>query len=577
MAYNVGTTEQVYVSTEGSFGALANPVAADGVRHLSVKLDYKEERVNRDDRGRGTKGVDEKISRAKKTTFQLDGYVVPSGISGTEPDIKDILGAIFDTPSTTSITTITSCTASGAVLTDPAAAAANQWIGVRMADGTVKAVFVTANIPVSGAPSGVISWIPTLPSAPVEGSAILSGINYPLKRKNLNSFTLHQLFGDPMFSNVGCKPEEMTVNVGGGEEAKISFKGFSKDQLMVCEAPLLWPMKANYAFSETGAGAVFPGPTSKSFKISVAGDAAEQIDLLGTEPTWAAVVNTINGVLSGLTGVNNAAAMAVPKAGGFYIRAGATGNGKDVLLTAGASNDYSVTGVLGSVNGGYELDADELIYNGIGGIDIGMKILVDSEIMTVVSTLSGVGVYYAFRLTVTRGGATDLAIATVIHPYNPGHTTSGSPASGFCGAFQLAEIVVGGVLYGVPYFAVADFPILDYSMTLTEGVKAIENVVGSQTPVGFHHGVRRSVKVKFSAYLTDTIVAMIPIIKAKIAIALTAQIGDSAGNIMALCTPKVELTSLPTPDTSVGDAVKDSFEGDALETNGEDELYIAFI
>lgn len=77
----------IFASTEGPYGVLVQPVAADGVKVLAANLGSPAiERVTRAD-NRSTRSIVERITgKGGPVEWSVEGYLIPSGAAGTPPD-----------------------------------------------------------------------------------------------------------------------------------------------------------------------------------------------------------------------------------------------------------------------------------------------------------------------------------------------------------------------------------------------------------------------------------------------------------------------------------------------------------
>lgn len=88
----LGRNQRVYITDEVTPGTLVKPTGASALKILTSDIDWRQNRVSRDD-SRQTRSLLERITQRKEATWSLEGYLLPSGTPATEPDIGTILTA----------------------------------------------------------------------------------------------------------------------------------------------------------------------------------------------------------------------------------------------------------------------------------------------------------------------------------------------------------------------------------------------------------------------------------------------------------------------------------------------------
>lgn len=92
--YTYGRDEQVYVAEQSTFGTLVWPAAGDAIRHVKCSIKPNVARKPRTDL-RGTRSRGETIEGKRDCKWSLSGFLIPSGVLGTPPDIWPLLKHAF--------------------------------------------------------------------------------------------------------------------------------------------------------------------------------------------------------------------------------------------------------------------------------------------------------------------------------------------------------------------------------------------------------------------------------------------------------------------------------------------------
>jgi hypothetical protein len=571
--YSISRLETIHAKLETTFGTMALPDATDAIQILSFELSGGVERQNRMDK-KGTRGIASRFSMRENREWTMTGYLMGSGSAATAPRFGRFLEALMSTGTTQAAATIASATTTGATITAADAVAAGDVIGVTIGS-KVYAVYITDNT------AGALTWVPALPSVPADQS-IVRPTKYALATENTASLTILRKTDLQSELIVGAKPTKLVITMEGGNVAKYTISGFCKTVYHAGTDILKKRMLANYAYSESGSGNSLPDGTHKSFKISVGGEAAEQIDLAGTELTFTAVVAALNGgLISGLSGTKNKAAVAVQvgtgTGTGFYIRTNSTGPGNDVLLTAGATNNYATQGKLGAAAGGIELDADEARVVLESKFDVNSIILIGSEIMLVTAIDSTTG-----TLTVTRAYNSSSAaahdIAAAITPWAPAVTFDyGAPIAG-----TLGEKVVDLTTQYTEWDYAADpvFRVTSFELSLDEQTEALNSEFGESQVTGWTHSKPRSATVsKLSGYLTEWGEYLRQAAEAHSPLSFIIQAGDVAGHCIVIVPTGggVEFDAPPLVSPEAETMMLDFADGQFLESSGNDEFAIWYL
>lgn len=88
----LGRELRFFAMDEATCGTYVEPSSADAIKILTSTFDWQQERVSRDD-SRQTRSLLERITRRKTVSWSTEGYLIPSGVAATEPDVGAMLTA----------------------------------------------------------------------------------------------------------------------------------------------------------------------------------------------------------------------------------------------------------------------------------------------------------------------------------------------------------------------------------------------------------------------------------------------------------------------------------------------------
>lgn len=566
----VGLDAQVCIASEsGTYPNIATAALTDAIKFTKVKITPNQERKQAAEfRKNRSHNTSERYTGRRSASFEIEMEARGGGTGGSAPDSVDLLTDFFGSAVVNTATDVSIADSATAFdVTTIGNITEKTFIGWLNSAGDLEARFVD-DITVNK-----VTVDPGFSAAPAVGDAILASYNLTLATQTLtNSFTTYVKTTYGAAFAKGCKISTMKISFDG-DSVKLAFTGEAADYGYTVQDELVWPVKANYAFSQNGATGdetAIDG-THKTFKLSVAGDTAEDCTLAGTEATWLAIVTYLNATaIPALSNPNNAAAVAEligsGSGTGMYIRPATTGNGKDVLVTAGSSNDCSVVLEMGEANGGYELDADELKVDDSYKHSVDAHITINSETHIITANDNDNDI-----LTVTRASAgssaADHEIGDDIDPYYPSSETfvDVQPMAGIDGgAFLDSETSAGDVLTA--------------EITIDEKTTMFGKQLGKAVADAFARTGVREVTVSTSLYATNQNLWLRGKADKFERMSALFQGGDIAGNTLAAYCPRLEAKN---PDYDPGQDEENTLEVefDALSAlaAGGDEITIAFL
>jgi len=92
IVYGYGREEIVFACQEGAFGTHVLPLGAKAIKVISTDFKMVQERVDRKEKG-STRSIIDRVSRKKSAEWNINKYILPSGIAGTPPDDHDLFYA----------------------------------------------------------------------------------------------------------------------------------------------------------------------------------------------------------------------------------------------------------------------------------------------------------------------------------------------------------------------------------------------------------------------------------------------------------------------------------------------------
>jgi len=554
--YSIGRQEQLFVAPESGYGQAGTPASGSAVSHLTCTLAFTRERADRTDRG-PTRGTAQRVTRRRKGEWSVEGYLIPSGAPAQEPDVADLIKAMcFGDAQITQAATVGASpepTASVFAISPADAVAAGQFVRV---GSEVR--------PVTENDGGTLTVDPPLSSAPSAGDPVGVTVNYRLQTENDGSFTLWRFGTHEAQALTGCVGDRMTLSLSGGEEARIAFHGPARDEI-IAGTDALDGLISDKGFSQSGANPEtdLSGGSDNAFKISVDGAAAVTVTLNqaacttgeNTAAEMQSKIQAEGGVLAGVTATYNGS----PPTDYYLVRGSTTQQDSSVTIIDADSNSCAAALKLGTVNGGRELCFGQIQAVQARKFSAGPVIAVDQERMKVLSTDADTGICEVDRAY----DGTDAAPhddGAEVRPHSPDPETFGSPVPGILGGFFIDDRAV---------------PILETSMELAENVGTLDGLYGSDASQGFVYPARRKVSLKAKVLLTTDTWSLYGKARTFETMSVLLQSGRDAGSVFAVYLPRVEWT-LPQVSLPPDGEVVVELSGAALETEGNDELYLAF-
>ena len=557
--YSVGRDEMVFVVPETGYGQMKEPDSDAAVRHLSCTLKFDRPRAARADKS-PTRGTAEMVTRARKGEWSVGAYVAPSGVEGQEPDIKDLIASMnFDKALATQAATVAESpapTASSFAISpiDAAPVGAFLRIGseVRMVESNVEGL-ITVSRPFS--------------SAPVAGQAVGSTVCYRPLTQSLNSFTLWRFGTNGGQAHCGCISDKLELKFTGGEEAKVTFSGFSADETIIGSDALAC-MACGHGFSQSGLNPskdLYQGGAGadNKFKISVDSGEAQEVTLdLSQCATASAIAGQMQTAIRALGGAF--AAVTVSHQGtapaDYYLVAGSTTDpASSVAITDASANNCADDLKLGVANNGVEMPFSRIRVASASKFEASAVLIVDSEKMKIDAADAE-----ASELQVQRGyggsAAGSHSSGATISPFRPDPNVSGSPVPGISGSFFVGN---------------DSMEITEATVEISEAVKPLDKLFGEDKSVGATYSGGRAVKIKAKALVTTDFWSLYGKAKRFEPGEVFIQAGEEPGRIAALLLPKVEWKMPQISMPAEGESIVD-LEGTALETVGNDEVFLAF-
>ena len=105
--YGYGREQIIYLKEEGSgaYGTLVHPSITDAIKVLSANMNIKQERKDRLEKG-STRSLLSRFTGRKSVGWNIEKYVLPSGVKGTPPDDALLWEALFGTEDIQSETSV---------------------------------------------------------------------------------------------------------------------------------------------------------------------------------------------------------------------------------------------------------------------------------------------------------------------------------------------------------------------------------------------------------------------------------------------------------------------------------------
>jgi len=225
------------------------------------------------------------------------------------------------------------------------------------------------------------------------------------------------------------------------------------------------------------------------------------------------------------------------------------GRGKDMLFIG--------TSALASAMDGSQTT---LTYDGPDVFEAGVWIQIDDEVMQINDVDDETDTCTVLRAQCDTDAASHDADA-VIAPYRPTPTVAGSPIAGVKGACKL-----GG----------AAFTITAGSLTVTENFKMKDDRYGEVTATGCNAPQAREVQLELDGFLADDTAGHFLKAKQNADIDVLLQAGDEVGKTFAVYLGKFR-PEIPDIEAPADGEIPLRLAGPALESDGNDEVFIAFL
>jgi len=229
----IGRRGRLYVTTEVTFGTIVAPASADAVRHINFTPTFDpKNRVStpekKDSPGRHVTG---RFDRRETAGWNLEALLRPSGTINTVPEADELLLAAFGSKTNLTLsTTIASVPlVGGCTLTSGTGIAVGDSISIVV--GGVKYGRFVASIA-----TNAVTWVPNLPSAPIVGAVVKTGIAYKLTTALAISLGLCH-YGKKTDGTAGFKRgvsgavvDKLALNFDANDEPRMTVGGAAKSQ-----------------------------------------------------------------------------------------------------------------------------------------------------------------------------------------------------------------------------------------------------------------------------------------------------------------------------------------------------------
>lgn len=222
-AYALGFREKVFACVESTYGTPVHPAATDAFQIIGGSFDYTQERVNRNDKT-SSRSYRERMTHRKSVNWSVNAYLLPSGVTGTAPDITDLLEKGMGAKTTVADKTThasTPCTTTSLVLTAGGGTGVNigDAVGWVNAAGKLEVTYVTAKA------TDTLTVSPALSGIPATGATIKGSVNYKLAN-NLGSLTVTRVLDNMVDVLVGCVVNSLQFDFAGDGEGMLTIGGF---------------------------------------------------------------------------------------------------------------------------------------------------------------------------------------------------------------------------------------------------------------------------------------------------------------------------------------------------------------
>ncbi len=227
--FAAGYREIVFLSKETTYGTIVHPAATDAVQHMKGSFEYSQERVNRLDKT-SNRSIRERITHRKEVTWSLELYALPSGSSGTAPDITDGLEyGMGSKVTTTDVLThaSTPCTTTSLVLVAGGTASGGHVVGQAVGwanpAGDLEVSFITVIA------TDTLTIAPAFSSVPAVGATIKGGVHYKLADV-LGTLTITRVLDNFQTVYPGCFVNDLNLTFTGVGEGMITIGGMGQTE-----------------------------------------------------------------------------------------------------------------------------------------------------------------------------------------------------------------------------------------------------------------------------------------------------------------------------------------------------------
>lgn len=221
----LGYNKQAFFETEATFGTPIAPTGSYGCRVKSLTFEVADDELTRDDK-RDTRSAEARVKGKRNVTMAMSMTNSPSGTAGAAPDHAVLLTTCFTQDAQAEQPTFDGSpapTTTGGTVDDASALAEYDIRGVTLSDGTIHPVVLTD---ITG---NVLTWWPTLPSAPAAGSVLAKAVKYTPAANPTNTVTLYRAHTDYGECASGCVADGWTFNFDAADFARVDVTGKAKD------------------------------------------------------------------------------------------------------------------------------------------------------------------------------------------------------------------------------------------------------------------------------------------------------------------------------------------------------------
>jgi hypothetical protein len=219
--YQIRRLGRVYVAKEGTYGSAATLAATDAVRHLSVKLNRKNNAEPSKERFPHPSLL-RNFKRRKTYDWSLGGLLYPSGTIATPPDMDPVFECGFGAISKPSVALVTTVAASPTPTTtvftvaSATGLAVGQGVLCKITGGTYAGNYIRV---ITAINTLAITVSPALPQAPASGDTIKSGYTYRLATLNTAlSLDIAHYLANVSYEGLGCVVQSLKFTLDANDE-----------------------------------------------------------------------------------------------------------------------------------------------------------------------------------------------------------------------------------------------------------------------------------------------------------------------------------------------------------------------